>query len=157
MGGGGREGKESKETNKTSKIQRKLQNKSKCKSNTCFSWVFAVSVLSLTGSHSQPYLPKMSFGLWWSLLLLWGQLRLSSGPTPVCSCLQCPLSELVHFLSWECTMSFYIFHRYQVCLYDRVDLICSSYTWCMSMKVPQLLRSTPNCNTKCAGTWTAFF
>ena len=26
-------------------------------------------------------------------------------------------------------MSFYIFHRHRVCLLDRVDLICSLYSW----------------------------
>ena len=52
------------------------------------------------------------------------------GPTAVCSCLQCPqLSELVHFLLWELSMTFYIFHRHRVCLIDRVDLICSLYSW----------------------------
>ena len=68
--------------------------------------------------------------LCWSLDLLWGQLRFWSGSTPVCSCLQClPLSELVCFLLWELSMSFYIFHRHRVCLVDLVDLICSLYSW----------------------------
>ena len=48
----------------------------------------------------------------------------------MCSCLQCPqLSELVHFLLWELSMSFYIFHRHRVCLVDHVNLICSLYSW----------------------------
>ena len=48
----------------------------------------------------------------------------------MCSCLQCPqLSELVPFLLWELSMSFYIFHRHRVCLVDHVDLICSLYSW----------------------------
>ena len=41
------------------KIQKNLQNKSKHKNNKCFSWVTAVRVLSLIGSHSPPYLPRM--------------------------------------------------------------------------------------------------
>ena len=46
------------------------------------------------------------------------------------SCLQCPqLSELLHFLLWELSMAFYIFHRHKVCLVDHVDLICSLYSW----------------------------
>ena len=49
---------EKKETNKQ-KIQKNLQNKSKHKNNKCFSWVTAVRVLSPTGSHSLPYLPRM--------------------------------------------------------------------------------------------------
>ena len=48
----------------------------------------------------------------------------------MCSYFQCPqLSELVHFLLWECSVSFYIFHRHRVCLVDRVDLIYSLYSW----------------------------
>ena len=44
---------------KKKKIQKNLQNKSKHKNNKCFSWVTAVRILSLTGSHSPPHLPKM--------------------------------------------------------------------------------------------------
>jgi len=61
--------------------------------------------------------------------LLWGQLRLLSGPTPVCSCLQCPqLTGLVCFLLWQLSMTFYIFHRHRVWPVDCVDLICSLYS-----------------------------
>ena len=68
--------------------------------------------------------------LCWSLDLLWGQLRFWSGPTPVCFCLQCPqLSDLVCFLLWELSTTFYIFHRHRVCLVDHVDLICLLYSW----------------------------
>ena len=42
------------------KIQKILQNKSKNKNNKCFSWVTAVRVLSLAGSHHPPHLPSMS-------------------------------------------------------------------------------------------------
>ena len=41
------------------KIQMILQNKSKNKRNKCFSWVITVRVLSHTGSHSPPHLPRM--------------------------------------------------------------------------------------------------
>ena len=45
-------------------------------------------------------------------------------------CLQCPqLSELVHFLLWELSMTFYVFHRHRVCLVDHVDLTWSLYSW----------------------------
>ena len=48
----------------------------------------------------------------------------------MCSCLQCPqLSELVLFVLWELSMTFYIFHRHAVCLVDCVDLICILYSW----------------------------
>ena len=30
-------------------------------------------------------------------------------------------------------MTFYIFHRHRVCLVDRVDLICSLYSWWESL------------------------
>ena len=44
----------------------------------------------------------------------------------MCSCLCCPqLSELVHFLWWELSETFYIFHRHRVYLVDHMDLICS--------------------------------
>ena len=41
------------------KFQKNLQNKSKNKNDKCFSWVTAVRVLSLAGSHSPPHLPRM--------------------------------------------------------------------------------------------------
>ena len=45
--------------------------------------------------------------LCWPLDLLWRQLRFESGPTPVCSCLQCTqLSKLVRFLLWKISLSF---------------------------------------------------
>ena len=68
--------------------------------------------------------------LCWSLDPLWGQLRFYSGPTPVCSRLQCPqLSELVCFLLWELSITIYIFNRHRVCSVDHVDLFCSLYSW----------------------------
>ena len=39
-------------------IQKNPQSKSR-NNNKCFPWVTAVRVLSLTGSHSPPYLPRM--------------------------------------------------------------------------------------------------
>ena len=44
---------------KKKKNTKELQNKSKHKNNICFSWVTAVRVLSLAGSRSPPYLPRM--------------------------------------------------------------------------------------------------
>ena len=113
-------------------IQKKLQSKAKCKNNKCFSWVSAVNVLSLTGRHSILYFPKMPSNtalVQHSLDLLWKQLRLYVGYTPLCSCLQCPqLSELVYFLLLELSMCFYIFHRHRVCLVDHGYLIWSLYS-----------------------------
>ena len=39
------------------------------------------------------------------------------------------LSELVSVLLWELSMTFSLFHRDRVFLVDRVDLICSLYSW----------------------------
>ena len=73
---------------------------------------------------------RMPSTLCWSLDLLWGQLRLWSGPTLLCSCLQCPqLSELVCFLLRELSMAFYTLHRHRVRLVDPVGLISSLYRW----------------------------
>ena len=44
---------------KEKKIQKNVQNKSKNNNNKCFSGVIAVRVLSLAGSHSPLYLPRM--------------------------------------------------------------------------------------------------
>ena len=57
----------------------------------------------------------------------------------MCSCLQClQLSELVRFLLWDLSMTFYIFHRHRVCLVDYVDLICSLYSWWESFEYSPL-------------------
>ena len=53
MQGGGQRGRKQKEK----KIQKNLQNKSQYKK--CSSWVTAVRVFSLAGSHSPPHLPRM--------------------------------------------------------------------------------------------------
>ena len=41
------------------KNPKELQNKSELRNNKCFSWVTAVRVISLAGSHSPPHLPRM--------------------------------------------------------------------------------------------------
>ena len=35
----------------------------------------------------------------------------------------------MHFLLWALSVPFNISHRHRVCLVDRVDLICSLYSW----------------------------
>ena len=89
-----------------------------------------LSVLFRSADHSPPHLARMPS----STVLISGPavglLRFSSGPTPVCSCLQrSQLSELVCFLLRELSMSFYVFHGYRVCLVDRVDLLCRLFSW----------------------------
>ena len=44
---------------KRKKNLKETTDKSKYKNNKCFSWVSAVSILSLAGSHSPPHLPRM--------------------------------------------------------------------------------------------------
>ena len=94
------------------------------------SWVTAVRVLSFTGSHSPPHLPRMTSktvlisgpAVGTSQILIWSY-----------SCMFLPpMSAAIRtsvFLLWELSMSFYIFHRHRICLVDPVDLICSLYTW----------------------------
>ena len=87
-----------------------------------------VRVLSLTGSHSPPHLPRMPSNTVLISRSLVGAAQILNS-TPLCSCLRCPqLSELVQFLLWELSMTFYIFHRHRVCLVDRADLIYSLYS-----------------------------
>ena len=62
---------------------------------------------------SLPYLLRMSSNTVLISAPAVRVLRFSSGPTRVCSCLQCPqLSELVCLLLQELSVSFYIFHRH---------------------------------------------
>ena len=96
--------------------------------------VFLESLLSESFSVLGTTVHLTSLGclptLYWSLYLLWGLLRFYSGPTPVCSCLQCPqLSEPVRFLLWKLSMTFYTFPRHRVCLVDHVNFICRLHSW----------------------------
>ena len=89
MGRGG-EGK-GKKRKKSKRIYRTVKHKN----NKCFSWVTAVRVLSLTGSHNLPHLPRMPFNTVLTSGPAVGSAQISSGSMPLCSCLQCPqLSEL---------------------------------------------------------------
>ena len=125
MGGGAGRGEEKRKT-KSNRIYRASENIRLLS----FSWVTAVRVLSLAGSHSTPHVARMHS----STLLI---SRPAVGAAQILiwsySCvffLQCPqLSELVRFLLWGLSISFYIFHRHRVCLVDHVDLICSLYSW----------------------------
>ena len=115
---------------KKEKIRNNLQNKSKDKNNICFSSVTAVSVLSLTGGHSPPHLPRMPsntvliFGavVGASQILLWSYSYVFLPPVPTVI----GTSEVI---VWTLSMTFYIFHSHRVCLVDHVDLICSLYSW----------------------------
>ena len=47
-------------------------------------------------------------------------------------------TRLVCFLLWDLSMTFYTFHRHRVSLVDRVDLICSLYSWWEGLGSPSL-------------------
>ena len=108
------------------KIPKNLNNKSKHKNNKCFSWVTAVRVLSLSGSHSPPHFSQHCANLW---TCCGG----SSDSNPVL--LLCVLASNVHsyqnyvFSFVGALNDLFIFHRHRVCLVDHVDLICSLYSW----------------------------
>ena len=118
-GGGGRK-----------KIQKNLQSKSKHMNNKCFPWVTGLRVLSLACSHSPSHLPSMpsstvlisGLAVEEAQILIWSYSCVFLPPIP-------QLSGLVFFLLWEFSMIFYIFHRHRVYLVDRVDWICSLYSW----------------------------
>ena len=115
---------------KKRKIQKNLQSKSKNKKNKCVSWVTALRVLSLPGSHSLPHLPRMpssttlvsgpavgeAQGLIWSYSSVF--------LPPMSTAVRTDVFSLVGALS-----DLYMFHRHRVCLVDHMDLICSLYGW----------------------------
>ena len=102
---------------------------SKNKNNKCFSCVTAVRVLSLTGSHSPPHLPRMpsntvlvsGSAVGAAQILIWSH-----------SCVFLPpMSTAIRtsaFSFWELSMSFYVCHRHRVCLAGHLDLIFSLYS-----------------------------
>ena len=95
-------------------IQKNLQSKSK-HNNKCFSWVTAVRVLSLPGSHSLPHLSRMLSNTGLVSGPTVGQLRFRPGATPVRSCLQCPQPlVLACFPLRALSVAFHRFHRHRV-------------------------------------------
>ena len=95
-----------------------------------FSWISAVSILSFAVSQSPRHLLRMPSNTGLVSGPAVGAAQTLIGPVPEWSCLQCPqLPELLCFLLWECSLSFYIFHRHRVCLVNSVDFICSLYSW----------------------------
>ena len=111
-------------------MQKYLQNKSKHKNNKNFSWVTAVRVLSLTGSHSPPHLPRMPSNtvlvsrpaVGAAQILIWSY-----------SCVFLPpMSTAIRtnvFSSVGTLSVLFIYSIDTVCLVDCVDLICSLYSW----------------------------
>ena len=93
-----------------------------------FSWVTAVRVLSLTGSHSPPYLPRMpsntvlisGSAVGEDQILIWSYVFLP----PMSTAIRTSAFSFVGALN-----DFYIFHRHRICLVDHVDLIWSLYSW----------------------------
>ena len=112
---------------KEKKTQKKFQDKSKYKKNKCISWVPAVSIFSLAGSHSPPHLPRMP-----------SNTALVSGPAVgttrtliwsyTCVFLP-PISTDIRSsaFSFRGALSvLFIFHRHSVCLVCR-DTDCLSH------------------------------
>ena len=87
---------------------------------------------SLAGSHSPPHLPRMP-----------SNTVLISGPAVGAaeiliwsySCVFLPpvfaaiRASAFFFFWWEFSVSFSIFRKHRICLVDRVNLICSLYSW----------------------------
>ena len=110
------------EKEKKKKIQKNLQNKSKHKNNKCFSWVTAVRVLSLTGSHGLLHLPRMPSN---AVLISGSAVEAAQILIWSYSCVFLPpMSTAIR--TFVGTLSV---HRHRVCLVDCVDLICSLYSW----------------------------
>ena len=86
-----------------------------------------VRVLSLTGSHSPPHLPRMSSN---AVLVSGPAVRAAQILIQAYSCLYLlwRLPELGVFLLCEYSLYFYIFHKHSVYLVDCVDLICSLHS-----------------------------
>ena len=112
------------------KIQKNLQNKSKHKNNSkCFSWVTAVRVVSLSGSHSPPHLPRMPSNtalisgpaVGASHILVWSHscVFLSSMSTAI----------RTSAFSFVGALNNLVYIPQRVCLVDHVDLACSLYSW----------------------------
>ena len=97
---------------------------------TCFSWVTVVRVLCLAGSHSLSHLTRMpsntllisgpAVGTAQSLIWSYSCVFLP----PMSTAIRNSAFSLVGALS-----DFYIFDRHRIFLADRMDLICSLYSW----------------------------
>ena len=112
------------------KFQKNLQNKSKNKNNTCFSWVTAVRVLSCAGSHSPPHLPRMPSNtvlvsgpaVGEAQVLIWSYSFVFLSPMS-----RAIRTSVFSFLGVLNVLLYIYWHK--VCLVDPVDLICCLYSW----------------------------
>ena len=106
-----------------------LQNKSKHKNNKCFSWVTAVRVLSLTGSHSPPHLPRMPSN---TMLVSGSAVGTAQILIWFYSCVFLPpMSTAIRTsaFSFVGALNNLVYIPQRVCLVDHVDLACSLYSW----------------------------
>ena len=118
------------EKRKRKKIQKNLQNKSKHNNKKCFSWITAVRVLPLAGSHSPPHLPRMpsntvlvsgpAVGAAQTLIWSYSCVFLSLMSTAI-------RASVYSFVGALNVLLCYSIDR--VCLVDHVDLTCSLYSW----------------------------
>ena len=115
---------------KEKQIQKNLQNKSKHKNNKCFSWVTAVRVVSLAGSHSPSHLPRMPS----NTVLISGpvvgavQILIWSYSYVLLPPMSAAIRTSVFFFYGSSQWPF-IYSTDRVCLVDCVDLICCLYKW----------------------------
>ena len=115
---------------KKKKIQNNLQNKSKHKNNNHFSWVTAVRVLSLAGSHSPPQLTRMPSNtvlisgpaVRAAQILIWSYSFVFL--PPMSTAIRTSVFSFVGALN-----GLLYIPQTQSCLVDPVDLICSLYSW----------------------------
>ena len=85
----------------------------------CFSWVTAVRILSLAGSHSPPHLPRMPSNtvlvsgpaVGAAQILIWSYFYVFL--PPMSTAIRASVFSFVRTL-----MSFYIFHGHRLCLVD---------------------------------------
>ena len=125
---------------KEKKIRKNLQSKSKQKDNGCFSWVTAVRVLSLTGSHRPPHLPRMSsntvlvFGpavkaaqVLFFFFFLAAQVLIWSYSCVFLSTMSTAIRTSAYSLVGAQWLFIYSLDR--VCQVNYVDLICKLYSW----------------------------
>ena len=107
-----------------------LQNKSQHKNNKCFSWVPAVRVLPLAGSHCPPHLPRMPSN---AVLISGSAMGAAQIPILSYSSVFLPLMSTAirtTVFSFVGTLyDLFIFHWHRICLVDCVDLIRSLYSW----------------------------
>lgn len=92
--------------------------------------VFLGYLLECLFSRSQSISPPRKPIQYWARIWIFcgGADLTQSGPTPVSLPLSFAFALLVHFLLWDLSLSYHIFHGFKHCLVDCVDLISAACT-----------------------------